>query len=118
MPPISTYAVNGGALREWRTRRGLTLRQLGARTGRHPQGIRKLETEDGKRVGRVFAWQIARALRVHPSAFTDAPAGAAEPEVVERADPEPAGTREDAECARCEKRWSPSHACKPARAAA
>ena len=86
MPPISTYAANGGALREWRTRRGLTLRQLGAKTGRHPQGIRKLETEDGKRIGRVYSWQLAKALGVHPSKFTDAPpdaAGYAEADVTE-----------------------------------
>lgn len=76
MPPVSTYRVNGPALREIRKDRGLTLRQLAQRLGphRHPQGIRKYETEAGKAMGRDYAKQIACVLQVHVSEFTDAPA--------------------------------------------
>ena len=78
MPPVSTYRVNGPALREIREDRGLTLRQLAQKLGtdryRHPQGIRKYETEPGgKAISRDYARQIARALSVHVSEFTDAP---------------------------------------------
>lgn len=78
MPPVSTYRVNGPALRAIREDRDLTLRQLAQRLGphRHPQGIRKYETEDGKAMGQDYAKQIARVLKVHVSRFTDAPAPA------------------------------------------
>lgn len=79
MSRIGTYGVNGSALRELRETQGLTLDHLGAEIGRHPQSIRRLETVSGKRAGHAFAWQIATALRGHPSDFTDAPADAPEP---------------------------------------
>ena len=41
---------------------------------RHVQSIRKLETATGKPVSQVFAYQIANALGVNVSEFTDAPA--------------------------------------------
>lgn len=118
MPLTSTYAVRSEALREWRERRGLTLRQLGAKTGRHPQAIRKLETENGKRIGRVFAWQIANALDVHPSAFTDCPPGAAREDETRDAEPAriaftwPEGLPQGAKCTECSRTWSPGHTCK------
>lgn len=75
MPQVSTFRVNGEALRVLRVRRGLSLRQLAVQCPpRHAQSIRKLETATGKPVSEVFAYQIANALGVHVSAFTDAPA--------------------------------------------
>ena len=75
MAKTSTFRVRGTALRELRTRRGLSLRQLAAMCPpRHAQSIRKLETATGKPVSRVFAYQIANALAVDVSDFTDASA--------------------------------------------
>ena len=75
MPLVSTFRINGDALRELRSNRGLSLRQLAAMCPpRHAQSIRKLETATGKPVSRIFASQIANALGVHVSEFTDAPA--------------------------------------------
>jgi transcriptional regulator with XRE-family HTH domain len=72
MPQVSTFRVNGAALRALRTRRGLSVRQLARITGpgRHPQSIRRLETTADKRIGEVFAFQIANALEVDVAAFT------------------------------------------------
>lgn len=73
MPQVSTFRVNGEALRVLRVRRGLSLRQLAALCpARHAQSIRKLETVTGKPVSEVFAYQIANALQVDVSEFTDA----------------------------------------------
>jgi transcriptional regulator with XRE-family HTH domain len=82
MPPVSTVRVNGPALRAIRKRRGLTLPQLAGKCGphRHPQGIRKLETEDGKAASEAFVSEIARALKVDASEFTIAADGEPEPE--------------------------------------
>ena len=75
MPQVSTYRVSGEDLRALRVRRGLSLRRLAAMCPpRHAQSIRKLETATGKPVSEVFAYQIANALGVHVSTFTDAPA--------------------------------------------
>ncbi len=72
MPQVSTFRVNGEALRAIRTRRGLSLRRLAAMCPpRHAQSIRKLETATGKPVSEVFAYQIANALEVDVSEFTD-----------------------------------------------
>lgn len=75
MPPVKTFRVNGPALRAIREGKELSLRQLAKRCGlhRHPQGLRKLETEDGKAVSESFAREIAGALQVSVSDFTDAP---------------------------------------------
>jgi transcriptional regulator with XRE-family HTH domain len=71
MPQV-TFRVNGDALRALRVRRGLSLRQLAAMCPpRHAQSIRKLETATGKPVSEVFAHQIANALGVGVSEFTD-----------------------------------------------
>jgi transcriptional regulator with XRE-family HTH domain len=75
MAKVSTFRVRGADLRALRTRRGLSLRQLAALCPpRHAQSIRKLETATGKPVSEVFAYQIANALAVDVTAFTDAPA--------------------------------------------
>jgi transcriptional regulator with XRE-family HTH domain len=72
MPQVSTFRVRGDDLRKLRTRRGLSLRQLAALCPpRHVQSIRKLETATGKPVSEVFAYQIANALKVDVSEFTD-----------------------------------------------
>lgn len=71
MPQV-TFRVNGDALRALRVHRGLSLRQLAAMCPpRHAQSIRKLETASGKPVSEVFAYQIANALGVDVSEFTD-----------------------------------------------
>lgn len=81
MPPVSTVRINGRALRALRISRGLEVRQLAARVGRHPQSVRRLETGHGKLAGQVFAQQLANALKVNVSEFTvadeDEPEGAA-----------------------------------------
>ena len=77
MAKVSIFRVKGDALRDLRTRRGLSLRQLAAMCPpRHAQSIRKLETATGKPVSQVFAYQLAGALKAHVSEFTDAPADA------------------------------------------
>jgi transcriptional regulator with XRE-family HTH domain len=79
MAKVSTFRVNGEDLRALRVQQGLSLRRLAALCPpRHAQSIRKLETATGKPVSEVFAYQIANALGVHVSAFTDAPAEAYE----------------------------------------
>jgi transcriptional regulator with XRE-family HTH domain len=75
MAKVSTFRVSGDDLRTLRVQRGLSLRRLAALCPpRHAQSIRKLETATGKPVSEVFAYQIANALGVHVSEFTDAPA--------------------------------------------
>lgn len=72
MPQVSTVRVNGTALRGIRTRSGLTVRQLAAKAGRHPQSVRRLETGAGKLCSEVFAHQLANALKVEIGEFTEA----------------------------------------------
>lgn len=74
MPPVSTVRINGSALRALRISRGLEVRQLAARVGRHPQSVRRLETGHGKHAGKVFAQQLANALEADTSEFTEAAA--------------------------------------------
>ena len=72
MPLPRTYRVNGTALRDLRVSGGLSLNALALRIGggRHPQSIRRMETDAaGKRVSAVFAHQIANALEVDVSEF-------------------------------------------------
>lgn len=70
MPPVSTVRIDGPALRDLRTRRGVTISQLAARTGRHPKAIGRLECGKGKRASEVFANQLANALGASISEFT------------------------------------------------
>lgn len=70
MPPVSTVRINGSALRALRITRGLEVRQLAAKVGRHPQSVRRLETGRGKLAGKVFAQQLANALEADLSEFT------------------------------------------------
>lgn len=71
MPPVSTVRINGPVLRDLRTRRGLTIKLLAAKTGRHPKAIGRLECGQGKPASEVFAFQLARALGLDdPSEFT------------------------------------------------
>ena len=63
MPKVVTVKPNGPVIREIRERRGLTAEQVGAATGRSPQSVRRMESNDD-RVGRLFAGQVARALGV------------------------------------------------------
>jgi transcriptional regulator with XRE-family HTH domain len=66
MPPVSTVRPNGPAIRALRHRRGLTLKALGLRIGRHGQAIRNLEA--GERLAsEVMINQIANALDVDVS---------------------------------------------------
>lgn len=62
MPLVSTVRIDGHALRDLRTRRGLTRQQLAGKTGRRNSSIRNLETGGGKRASLVFAYQLANAL--------------------------------------------------------
>lgn len=62
MPLVDTVRIDGPALRDLRTRRGLTLPQLASRTGRHPKAIGRLECSNGKPASKVFAVQLALAL--------------------------------------------------------
>lgn len=62
MPQTRAVRINGPALRSLREQRGLTVPQLAARAGRHPQSVRRLETGDGKYAGVVFAYQLANGL--------------------------------------------------------
>ena len=64
MPQVSTVRVNGPALRDLRTRRGLSVSQLAKKIGRHQQSVRLLETSAGKTASLVFAYQLANALGV------------------------------------------------------
>lgn len=70
MPLVSTVRINGSALRDLRTRRGLTVAQLARKTGRRGSSIRNLEVSDGKAASLVFAHQLANALKVDPAEFT------------------------------------------------
>lgn len=70
MPQVSTVRIDGRALRGLRTRRGLTVTQLAAKTGRHPQSVRRLETGGEKLASEVFAYQLANALEVELADFT------------------------------------------------
>jgi transcriptional regulator with XRE-family HTH domain len=69
MPQFDSVRINGPALRELRVRRGLEVRQLAGKIGRHPQSVRHLEVRYGANAGRVFAYQLANALEVDISAF-------------------------------------------------
>lgn len=70
MPPVSTVRINGPALRGLRTRRGFTVKQLAAKTGRHPKAIGRLECGQGKPASEVFAVQLANALGADIADFT------------------------------------------------
>jgi len=70
MPLVSTVRIKGRELRDLRTRRGLTMVQLAAKVGRHPQSIRRLETGSGKLASEVFANQLANALGADLAEFT------------------------------------------------
>lgn len=70
MPQTRAVRINGPALRDLREQRGLTVRQLAARIGRHPQSIRRLETGDGKFAGVVFGNQLANGLATDLADFT------------------------------------------------
>lgn len=74
MPQVRTVRVNGEALADLRTRRGLTITKLAKMIGRHRQSVNKLETGRITHASEVFAYQIANALKVNVSEFTDAPA--------------------------------------------
>jgi len=69
MPPVSTVRINGPALRELRTSKGVAIGRLAKKTGRHPKSIGRLEQGDGKPASLVFANQIARALRAKVADF-------------------------------------------------
>lgn len=69
MPQTSTVRIKGRVLRDLRTRRGLTVRQLATKIGRHQQSVRVLETSAGKRASLVFANQLAIALGVDVGDF-------------------------------------------------
>ena len=70
MPQVSTVRIDGRALRGLRTRRGLTVTQLAAKTGRHPQSVRRLETGGEKIASEVFAYQLANALQAELAEIT------------------------------------------------
>lgn len=67
MPRIQTVHPNGEAIRELRTRQGLSARQLAAKIGRHEKSITKLECNPDALASRVFIHQIANALKVDVS---------------------------------------------------
>lgn len=71
MPPVRTVRIKGPALRDLRERRGLTVARLARKIGRHCQSITRLEIDrDGKEASRVFAYQLANALKADISDFT------------------------------------------------
>ena len=64
MPRIQTVHPNGEAIRDERTRQGLSARKLAAMIGRHEKSITKLECNPDALASRVFIYQIANALNV------------------------------------------------------
>lgn len=76
MPQVSTVRIDGRALRDLRTRRGLSVRRLAKKIGRHYQSVTRLEIGAGKRASLVFAYQLANALKADLADLTlaeDAP---------------------------------------------
>ena len=66
MPHVAVVEQDGAAIQERREQLGLSRTELAARIGpnRHAQSIANVER--GRRVGKVFFHQIARALDADP----------------------------------------------------
>ena len=69
MPQVDTVTPYGEAIRKCRERQGLSLPDLAARIGRHPQSLRHLEL-GSRKASVVLINQIANALGVDPGAIT------------------------------------------------
>jgi transcriptional regulator with XRE-family HTH domain len=87
MPPINTVRIRGAVLRDLRTRRGVTNRSLAQKIGRSQKSLERLERDEGKPLSLVFAYQIANALGIKVSDFTDYTEAEAEAEQAEAAAP-------------------------------
>lgn len=71
MPRTETARANGAAIRELRTQRGLSARQLASKIKRHEKTIRQLEWgKPNVHPSRVLMYQIANALKVDISEIT------------------------------------------------
>jgi len=63
MPRVATVKPNGPVIRALRVRKGLSTKQLGKMTGRHPQSIRRLEITTDP-ASELLVQQVANALKV------------------------------------------------------
>ena len=81
MPQTRTVRIDGTALADIRTSRGLTITRLAKMIGRHRQSINKLETGRSTHASGVFAHQLANALKINVAEITlTEPADAADGE--------------------------------------